>query len=186
MTTIRNLFALSILTLTMTSVLACDPPEGSDGGDEDFRFLLPTVCAGTCGADVFVSDFECETEDWQVCEPGEFYAGATQRVCCVGKSEDDCRIALTTDPEPCSATESHLCDRNPFNNVHACSTDGEDIYIQEPYCFAGDIMLCAEAEFIGAATATAVCCDFASPQACEFVNGPGCSPFQHHVCDVGA
>jgi hypothetical protein len=185
MTTHRNLFALLLLTLTSTSVLACDPPEASDSdGAEDFRFLLPTVCASPLADDVFVSDFACDAEDWQVCEPGEYHANATQRVCCV--SEEECRIALNQDAFPCYGTETNPCDRSPFNNVHACLTEGGDIYTQEPYCGAAHTFLCAEAEFSKMAVATAVCCDFESPQNCELVNAAECTPFQHHVCDVGA
>jgi hypothetical protein len=155
MTTIRNLFALSILTLTMTFALACDAPEAIDVDAEDFRFLLPTVCASADGSDVFVSDFTCGADEWQVCEPGEYYAASAQRVCCPWGSEDGCRV--TTGTLPCAAVESHVCDRNPLFDVHACSISSEDVYLQGPACDVGDIFLCAEGDFSG--ENGSVCCN---------------------------
>jgi hypothetical protein len=181
MTTIRNLFALSILTLTMTFALACDAPEAIDVDAEDFRFLLPTVCASPDGSDVFISDFTCGVEDWQVCDPGEYHENATQRVCCPWGSEDGCRIANNQDAWPCYATETNPCDRSPFNNVHACSTDGEDIYLRDPYCDAGDIFLCAEGDFAG--TEGRICCT--KDGACDtFAEGSDCPDYTSAVCDA--
>jgi hypothetical protein len=177
MTTIRNLFALLLLTLSAATLAACDSPEASDG--EGFRFLLPTVCASPDASDVFVSDFTCGSDEWQVCEPGEYYAASAQRVCCPWGSEDDCRLAPGT--APCYASEAHVCDRNPLFDVHACSIGAADVYLQGPTCDAGDIFLCAEGDFTG--EAGRVCCT--ENGICDtFAEGSDCPDFTSAVCDA--
>jgi hypothetical protein len=170
----------ALLLLALATTLGCDTGPDSLGSQDDSTFrALPTVCA--VGGDMLslhVSDFECLQDDWEVCEPGYFAAGATQKTCCNPNDELDCWLLHTLNNDECPEPDIEVCTRDFWLDTHACESGG-GVAIRGPVCPAVEPFICAEGETLGG---SAVCCGKRVGAAC-FISEDGlCPPTSNKYC----